>query len=127
MTLAMCGECVVRIVVSGGVFWSSSSAFAEKVAIDEPLHMRMKMGFWLFDDEECVVTLAVGDEPVEFKALQRQEDQIGGAKACIRDTPRTIVNQQAQAAEQRVDPGRSETECQRDGVLLAQQSRPDAR
>lgn len=44
---------------------------AEKVAIDKTLDMRMQVRFGLLDDEECVVALPLGDETVEFEALQR--------------------------------------------------------
>ncbi|MNT69161.1 hypothetical protein D3C72_2074590 [compost metagenome] len=81
--------------------------------------MRVEMGFRFLDDEERMISLAVRDEPVEFKAFQRQENQVCGAQAGVPDTPRTIVDQQAQATQQGIDPRGRETERQWDRVLLA--------
>ncbi|MEZ5832914.1 MAG: hypothetical protein R3D05_17200 [Dongiaceae bacterium] len=66
-----------------------------------------------------MIPLTVLHETIELEALERQEDQIGGAEARVRNTARAIVDQQAQAAQQRIDARRREAERQRDGMLLA--------
>ena len=94
-------------------------AAAQEIAVDQTLDVRMKVRLRLLDDEEGVVTLAIRHEPIEFQAFERQEDQVGGPKAGIGNAARTIVDQQTQAAQQRVDPRRREAERQRHRMLLA--------
>jgi hypothetical protein len=80
------------------------------------------MGLWLLDDEKCMVSLAVCHETIEFEALERQKDKISGAQAGVRNAACTVVDQQTQAPQQRVDPRRREAKRQRHGMLFASNS-----
>ena len=92
---------------------------AKEVTIDKTLDVWMQVRLRLFDDEESVVTFTVRYEPIEFETLQRHEDQIGCAETGVGNPTRAIVDQEAQAAQQGVDPRRRKTEGQRNRMLLA--------
>ena len=81
--------------------------------------MRVKVRLRFLDREEGVVALTLGDQAVKFEAVQREEDQVRCPEARIGNAARAVVDQQPEAAQQRIQARRCEPELHGNRVLRA--------